>query len=89
MNGQMIDGVFDGRAFRRVRKNSARIKELESHNEALMHGQQQAAATAVKDIEDWIFIVQTRTRALEILRKAQLPEAVVLLAEIDARDKGT
>jgi hypothetical protein len=64
-----MDGVFDGRSFRRVRKNSARIHELEAHNEALMRGKEQAAITAVKDIEDWIFIVQTRTLAFEMLRR--------------------
>jgi hypothetical protein len=84
MNGNP-KGV-DERAFKRARKNSARIKELEGYNEALIRGREQAAKTAVKDIEDWIFIVQSRTRAIDILRKVLLPEAVELLAEIDARE---
>jgi len=83
-----IDNVrIDGRAFRRVRKNGARIRELEAHNEALMGAKEQAAKTAVKDIEDWIFIVQTRTRAVEILRKLTGHKEVrLLLDEIDARE---
>lgn len=92
MNGQMINGVFDGRAFRRVRKNSARIKELEGHNEALMHGKEQAAKTAVKDIEDWIRIVQTRTQLKTVMRKVldgvlgAREEAEMLLEEMNLKD---
>jgi hypothetical protein len=78
-----INGI-NSRMFRRARKNGARIRELETHNEAMMRGQQQASLTKVKDVEDWIRIVQTRTRAFELLRKfAHNEEVAVFLKEID------
>lgn len=85
MSDVYIDNVrFDGRTYRRARKNSARIKELEEHNEAMIRSQQQAALTKVKDVEDWIKIVQTRTRALELLRKfAHNEEVAAFLEEVD------
>jgi vacuolar-type H+-ATPase subunit E/Vma4 len=83
---QNISGVFDGRVFRRVRKNQARIKELEEHQEAMLRAQQQASLTKVKDVEDWIRIVQTRTRALELLQKFKHNREVrAFLEEIECR----
>jgi hypothetical protein len=87
MNGE-VKGVFDGRAFRRVRKNSARIKELEGYELDMKTREREMADTRVKDIEDWIRIVQTRTRLKDVLRKVldDIPgakeEAEALLEEI-------
>ncbi len=82
------NGIFDERSFRRVRKNRARIRELEEHNEAMIRGQQQASLTKVKDVEDWIWLVQTRTRALELLgRFRHNREVKEFLLEVEARKR--
>jgi hypothetical protein len=78
MNGQ---GIVNWRSYKRARKSNARIKELEEHQEAMLRAQQQASLTKVKDVEDWIRIVQTRTRAIELLRKFESDREVAEFLE--------
>ena len=56
------------RAFRRIRQGRARVRAAEEHEASMARREREMADTRVKDIEDWIRIVQTRTRAIELLR---------------------
>ena len=61
--------VNDARTFRRVRRGRARLKEMEERELDSKKREQEMADHRVEDVEDWIRIVQTRTRAIELLRK--------------------
>lgn len=57
------------RQLRRAKRNGARIREIETTMLDMKHKEREMADTRVKDVEDWIRIVQTRTRLIEALRK--------------------
>ena len=57
------------RSFQRAKRGMARIREADAYVEGAQKREKEMASTRVKDIEDWIRIVQTRSRAIELLRR--------------------
>jgi hypothetical protein len=84
MNGRLVNMDLVGRrSYKHSLKGAARIRELEAHELDMKKREQKMADTRVKDVEDWIRIVQTRTRAIKLLRKfASDREVAEFLEEI-------
>ena len=55
--------------FPKISVRNGKINRLTEQNKALMDEQRKMKESAVLDVEEWISIVQSRTRALELLEK--------------------
>lgn len=58
-------------------KPQAMIHLLDERAHAQAQAQAQASETKIKDIEDWIRLVQTRTQAIVLLKRVVAGEAIV------------
>jgi hypothetical protein len=66
----------------------ARIRQVETYVSEVQKKEREMADTRVKDVEEWIRIVQSRTRAIKLLRgvavgEIRLTEIAAFLEEIE------
>ena len=68
-----------------MKRANARAKE-ENFNERARKREVEMAEHRVQDIEDWIRLVQTRTRAIELLRRfTHDAEVAAFLEEVEKK----
>jgi hypothetical protein len=69
------------RSFQRAKRGMARVREADQLVLESKQREQEMAKQRVRDVEDWIKIVSTRTRAIELLKKFSRDREVAAFLE--------